>query len=75
MPGAAASGQSPIPVAYQALWLELIAESGKKDADKVKNGNRPATDQGVVRAMESALDQYNQASRLGAAGPSVKVNF
>ena len=74
MPGAGA-GQSPIPVAYQALWLELTAESGKKDADKVKDGNRPATDQGVVRAMGSALDQYNQASRLGAAGPSIKGNF
>ena len=78
MPGAAAAGQSPIPAAYQALWRELIGESGKTDADKIskiKDGNRPAADQGAVQTMGRALDQYNHASRLGAAGPRVKGNF
>ena len=75
MPGASVSGQSPHPVANQALWLELIAESGKKDADKRKDGNRPTADPGVVEAMGRAFDQYNQSSRLGAAGPSIKGNF
>ncbi len=75
IPGVAASGQSPIPVANQSLWLELIAKSGKKDADKVKDGNGAGADRGVVEAMGRALDQYNRSSRLGAAGPRVRVNF
>ena len=75
MPGAAAAGQSPFAVANRALWLESITESGGKDADKRKDGNRPSPDRGVVQAMGRALDQYNRSSRLGAAGPRVTVNF
>ena len=75
MPGAAAAGQSPFAVANRALWLESITDSGGKDADKRKDGNRPSPDRGVVQAMGRALDQYNRSSRLGAAGPRVTVDF
>jgi len=75
MPGAAAAGQSPFAVANRALWFESITDSGGKDADKRKDGNRPSPDRGVVQAMGRALDQYNRSSRLGAAGPRVTVNF
>ena len=75
MRGAAAAGQSPFAVTNPALWLDPITESGGKDAGKRKNGNRPPADRGVVQAMGRALDQYNRSSRLGAAGPRVKVNF
>ncbi len=73
MPGAA--GQSPFAVTNRALWLELITESGGKDAEERKDGNRPTADRGVVQTMGRALDQYNRSSRLGAAGPRVTVNF
>ena len=75
MPGAAAAGQSPFAVANRALWLESITDSGGKDANKRKDGNRPSPDRGVVQAMGRALDQYNRSSRLGAAGPRVTVDF
>jgi hypothetical protein len=75
MPGAAAAGRSPFAVANRALWLESITDSGGKDADKRKDGNRPSPDRGVVQAMGRALDQYNRSSRLGAAGPRVTVDF
>ncbi|MFB3151636.1 MAG: hypothetical protein ACE10M_13850 [Alphaproteobacteria bacterium] len=75
MPGAAAAGQSPFAVANRALWLESITDSGGKDADKRKDGNRPSPDRGGVQAMGRALDQYNRSSRLGAAGPRVTVDF
>jgi len=75
MRGAAAAGQSPFAVTNPALWLDPITESGNKDAGKRKIGNRAGADRGVVQAMGRALDQYNRSSRLGAAGPRVKVNF
>ncbi len=75
MPGVAAGGQSPFAGTNQALWLESITENGSKDADKLKGGNRPTADRGVVPAMARALDQYNRSSRLGSAGPRVRVNF
>ena len=73
--GAGAASLSPFAVANQALWPGSIAESGGKDANKRKDGNGPTADRGLVQAMGRALDQYNMSSRLGAAGPRVKVNF
>jgi hypothetical protein len=75
MPGLAAAGQSPFAVTNPALWLDQNAGSGGKDAGKRKDGNRAGADRGVVEAMGRALDRYNRSSRLGAAGPRVKVNF
>jgi hypothetical protein len=71
MPGLAAGGRSPFAGANRALWLDLIAQNGAKP----KGGNPPTAIRGIVPAMERALDQYDRSSRLGAAGPRVRVNF
>ncbi|MCH7542864.1 MAG: hypothetical protein IIB65_04425 [Proteobacteria bacterium] len=71
MPGVGAGGQSPFAGINRALWLDLITESGGKR----KDGNGAGADRGMIEAMGRALDRYNRSSRLGGAGPRVKVNF